>query len=292
MGKGSGGEMEFIIVTGMSGAGKTQAVNALEDIGYYCVDNIPPRLITKFAELPSDSEGHISKIALVVDVRSHQLFSEYNRCLTELSNWNFPFRVLFLDCDNQSLLHRYKETRRRHPLQDDETPAIEQAIARERQLLDSAREGAGYVLDTSRLSSAQLRGRVRDLFLRDIHSAMVVNVNSFGFKRGIPSDSDLLFDVRCLPNPFYEEELKELTGLDEPVREYVLRCRQSVGLLPRLTDLIDYLIPLYIQEGKSQLVVSVGCTGGQHRSVAVSEYLAAHFAAKGISVTVNHRDMP
>ncbi len=283
--------MELIIVTGMSGAGKSQAINAMEDMGYYCVDNIPPRLITKFAELPAQSEDKISRIALVVDVRSHELFSEYNQCLDELDAQSFPYKTLFLDCDNATLLNRYKETRRRHPLQDEGNASIEQAIIRERILLTAAKERADFVVDTSHLSASQLRAKVRDIFLRDIRQSMVVNCSSFGFKNGIPTDCDLLFDVRCLPNPFYVEELREQSGLDSAVRNFVLSSKPAQGLIPKLFDLVDYLIPLYIQEGKSQLVIGIGCTGGRHRSVVFCEMLAAHLAEQGVSVTASHRDI-
>jgi len=283
--------MELLIVTGMSGAGKSQAANALEDIGFYCVDNIPPRLITKFAGLPRDSGGRIDKIALVVDMRSRQLFSEYALCLDELTERGQPFRTLFLDCASAGLLARYKETRRRHPLAGEEDPDIEEAIARERLLLAAARERADYVVDTSQMGAGELRARVREMFLEDDMESMVVVCTSFGFKHGTPADCDLLFDVRCLPNPFYDDELKELTGLDDPVWDFVRSREETKGLLPKLFDFIDYLIPLYIREGKSQLVVGIGCTGGKHRSVVVCQLLAAHLEGKSLPVTVRHRDI-
>ena len=283
--------MELVIVTGMSGAGKTQAINALEDIGYYCVDNIPPRLITKFADLPRESGEQISKVALVVDVRSYELFSEYTHCLDELKGRETPFKTLFLDCGNATLLNRYKETRRRHPLMEKEELTINQAIAQERKLLAAAKERADFVVDTSHMAAAGLRARVREMFSRDAGGSMVVVCTSFGFKHGTPSDCDLLFDVRCLPNPFYVCGLRELTGLDKAVRDYVIQSPEARGLTPKLLDLIDYLIPLYVQEGKSQLVVGIGCTGGQHRSVAVCELLAAHLAGNGTTARTSHRDI-
>ena len=284
--------MELVIVTGMSGAGKTQAINALEDIGYYCVDNIPPRLITKFALLPEQSSNQISKIALVVDMRSQELFSEYAACLDELEAQSFPFKTLFLECASSQLLKRYKETRRRHPLTQDSNPDIAGDIERERLLLCAAKERADFVIDTSHSSAGALRTLVRETFLQNTHGSMVVVCNSFGFKHGIPADSDLLFDVRCLPNPFYEDDLRPLSGLDSQVRDFVLGNTQTKGLIPKLLDLLDYLIPLYVQEGKSQLVVSIGCTGGMHRSVALCEMLAAHLKDTGISVKTRHRDLP
>jgi len=275
----------------MSGAGKTQAVNALEDIGYYCVDNIPPRLITKFAALPRESGNKISKVALVVDVRSHELFSEYAQCLDELVSRTAPFKALFLDCGSSVLLNRYKETRRRHPLLEDDGLGIDQAIAQERCLLAAAKERADFVVDTSHMGAAQLRARIREMFLQDAGSGMMVVCTSFGFKHGIPSDSDLMFDVRCLPNPFYERELRDQTGLHAPVRDFVLDCPATQGFIPKLLDLVDYLLPLYLQEGKSQLVVSIGCTGGRHRSVVICELLAAHLAKNGAAVSTRHRDI-
>ena len=283
--------MELLIVTGMSGAGKSQAANALEDIGFYCVDNIPPRLITKFAALPCDSGGRIDKIALVVDMRSRQLFSEYALCLGELTESGLPFKTLFLDCADTQLMTRYKETRRRHPLAGEEDPDTQGAIARERLLLAGAREKADFVVDTTHMGAGELRARVREMFLGDDVGSMVAVCASFGFKHGTPADCDLLFDVRCLPNPFYDDKLRELTGLDGPVWDFVVGCQETQGLLPKLFDLIDYLIPMYIREGKSQLVVGIGCTGGKHRSVVLCQLLAAHLEGKGVPVSVRHRDI-
>ena len=283
--------MELLIVTGMSGAGKSQAANALEDIGFYCVDNIPPQLITKFVGLHLDAGEHGGKIALVVDMRSRQLFSEYALCLDELEERRISFKTLFLDCADNQLMTRYKETRRRHPLTQEEAPDIERAIAKERLLLSTARERADFVLDTSRMGAGELRTRVRDMFLGDAKDGMVVVCTSFGYKHGTPADCDLLFDVRCLPNPFYEDKLKELTGLEGPVRDFILDSWEAQGLVPKLFDLVDYLIPLYIREGKSQLVVGIGCTGGRHRSVVLCQLLAGHLEKKGLPVKVRHRDI-
>ena len=283
--------MELVIVTGMSGAGKSQAICALEDIGYYCVDNIPPRLMLKFAQLPGQSGGRIGKVALVVDVRSHELFSEYCECLDELKTQVVAFAVLFLDCEDAILLKRYKETRRRHPLGSEEGTDTQDAIAQERGLIAEAKAGADFVVDTSHMGAGELRARVGEIFFSGIGSGMRVICNSFGFKHGIPADSDLIFDVRCLPNPHYNPELRPLTGLDRPVSDFVMSTPQAQGLIPRLLDLLDYLIPLYITEGKSQLVISVGCTGGRHRSVAFCELLAAHLEQGGSRVTIHHRDI-
>lgn len=282
--------MEIVIVTGMSGAGKSQAVESLEDVGFYCVDNVPPRLLLKFAELPLYSHGSLSRIALVVDVRSRDMFAEYRSCLAELSEKGYTYKTLFLDCDDRTLLRRYKETRRKHPLTDENLPDTERAIRDERVLLNFARQNADYVIDTSMTSASQLKSRIKEIFSSGVNSSMTVSCRSFGFKHGTPVDADLMFDVRCMPNPFYIDELREYTGLDAPVRDYVMSFKEAQELVPKLFDLIDYLIPLYCAEGKSQLVIAVGCTGGKHRSVVFTELLAAHLKEKGSRVFINHRD--
>ncbi len=283
--------MDLIIVTGMSGAGKSLTINALEDMGYYCVDNVPPRLVAKFAELPMQSDGKIARIALVVDVRSKELFAEYVACLDELEATESQIKTVFLDCDDATLLRRYKETRRRHPLLSSEVTSVEQAICKEREMMSTARERADYRVDSSHLSAAKMRSYIQELFSDGISQSMVVSIYSFGFKYGTPTDADLVFDVRCLPNPFYVEELRELTGLDAPVREYVLQFKQAQGLIPRLLDLLEYLMPLYVQEGKSQLVIAIGCTGGKHRSVVFTQLVASHLRDIGNDVHASHRDM-
>jgi len=283
--------MDFVIVTGMSGAGKTQVINALEDVGFYCVDNVPPRLLGKFADLPAQSDGKIAKIALVVDVRSRDMFAEYIACLSELADSKYQFKTLFMDCDDKTLRIRYKETRRRHPLLSDKVTSVDKAITLEREMLESAKARADYVIDTTLSSPTQIKNRIRDMFSANADDSMMVICTSFGFKYGLPGDADLVFDVRCLPNPYYVPELKEKTGLDEPVREYVLSFPQATGLIPKLLDLIDYLLPLYRQEGKSQLVVAIGCTGGKHRSVVFTRILVAHLVQRGAVVSTNHRDI-
>ena len=283
--------MEFIIVTGMSGAGKSRAMTALEDIGYYCVDNMPPKLLTKFAELCLQSEG-LSRVAMVVDVRGGQMFDDLFEGLPVLHRMGGEYKILFLDCDDQVLARRYKETRRQHPLVgEDGITTVYQAIEMERGLLKPLRDRTDYLVDTTHLSSAQLKERVTELFLGDSTQAMVVQCMSFGFKYGYPAEADLMFDVRCLPNPFYEPELKHKTGLDGDVRDYVRETDATRGFESRLYDLVDYLLPLYCDEGKSQLVIAIGCTGGKHRSVALTEALAQHIRDAGVRVTVNHRDI-
>lgn len=282
--------MPFLIVTGVSGAGKTRAINALEDMGFYCVDNMPPSLIPKFAELCMQTRDSLSKVAIVTDVRGGLLFNSLFDSLDELKKLGGDYKILFLDSDDQVLIHRFKETRRIHPLSLNGITVTE-ALRKERQILRPARERADYIIDTTNLSPAQLKERLRVLFIGEGKTAMIVNCESFGFKYGLPSDADLVFDVRCLPNPFYVDELKHHTGLDEPVRQFVLKSPETQGFVTRMFDLVDYLYPLYCREGKSQLVVAIGCTGGHHRSVTLAELLFRHLLDNGIRASVNHRDI-
>ncbi|MFR1435319.1 MAG: RNase adapter RapZ [Acutalibacteraceae bacterium] len=283
--------MEFIIVTGLSGAGKSRAVNVLENIGFYCVDNMPPKLLPKFAELCLQSQDKLSRVALVIDVRGGRQFEGLLDSLDELKRQGGEYKILFLECSDQVLARRYKETRRQHPLAASCGGSVIKAIELERTLLKAARARTDYLIDTSYLSPAQLRERLVGLFLGSEKSGMQVQCMSFGFKYGYPAEADLVLDVRCLPNPFYVDELKHKTGLDQDVRDYVLDKDVTKGFQTRLYSLIDYLLPLYSEEGKSQLVVAIGCTGGKHRSVALAEELARHVADQGIKVAVNHRDI-
>jgi len=282
--------MELVIITGVSGAGKTRAINTLEDIGFFCVDNIPPKLIENFADLCGQSGSSIRRIAIVVDARSAEMFGDLGEALADLDQKGLKYRILFLEADENVILHRYKETRRRHPLLDCGCETVEEAIREEWRMLQDARERADFIIDTSLLTNAQLRERILSIFSED-GNGMVINCISFGFKFGLPAEADLVFDVRCLPNPFYVEELKHRTGLETPVQEYVMSFPQAQGLLPRLYDLVDYLIPLYKAEGKSQLVVAIGCTGGRHRSVTFAQHLFEHLQQQGHHVSVNHRDV-
>jgi UPF0042 nucleotide-binding protein len=283
--------MEFVIVTGLSGAGKSVAVDALEDIGFYCVDNMPPKLLPKFAELCMQAQGKMSKVAIVIDVRGGTMFNDLSESLDELKGQCGEYKILFLECDDQVLARRYKETRRQHPLAPDNDNSVVKAIAAERLLLKPMRARTDYLIDTSHLATAQLKERIVALFMGDSQAAMTIQCMSFGFKYGYPAEADLVFDVRCLPNPFYVEGLKHQTGLDKGVRDYVLDRDETRGLLDRLHSLIDYLIPLYCNEGKSQLVIAIGCTGGKHRSVTLTEELAKHISEGGHRVIVNHRDI-
>ncbi len=283
--------MDFLIVTGLSGAGKSRAVDALEDIGFYCVDNIPPQLIPTFCTLCGNAKEKMERVAVVTDVRGGDMFSTLFASLEELNEDQISYKILFLDAADRVLINRYKETRRRHPLWEETGGSIEDAVRLEREMLRPVRERADYIVDTSLLAPAQLKERISALFLGDTSDALMIHCVSFGFKYGIPSEADLVFDVRCLPNPYYVEELKHLTGLDEPVSRYVLEWEQTKGVVKRFIDLIDYMIPLYCNEGKSQLVIAVGCTGGKHRSVTLAQLLYDHLQEKKMRVSVNHRDI-
>ena len=283
--------MEFLIVTGLSGAGKSRAVDALEDIGFYCVDNIPPKLIPTFYDLCAKAGNTFSCVAVVTDIRGGDMFSSLFETLDDLRNEDKRYRILFLDANDFVLINRFKETRRKHPLAENNLGSLEQAVKLEREILRPVREKADYIIDTSFLSPAQLKERISNLFLGDASQALMIHCVSFGFKYGIPTEADLVFDVRCLPNPFYIEELKPLTGLDEPVYSYVMKWEQTKGFVQRLISLIDYMIPLYCDEGKSQLVIAIGCTGGKHRSVALAQLLYDHLLEKGHRTSVNHRDI-
>ena len=282
--------MQLIIVTGMSGAGKSQAVRALEDIGFYCVDNMPPKLMLKFAELCRQSTEPIRRVALVMDVRSGRMFDDLLASLRALSSAGQAYRVLFLDCSDEVLCLRYNETRRRHPLEDD-NERVEDALIQERELLEPIAALADYRVDTTFLSTAQLKKQITDYFADEPGDTMTVRCMSFGFKYGFPAEADIMLDVRCFPNPFYVPELKHQTGLDRPVQEYVLHSEDTRLFLHNLYTLLDQLIPLYINEGKSQLVIAVGCTGGKHRSVTITEELARHIRQTGHRALTAHRDI-
>lgn len=283
--------MEFLIVTGLSGAGKTRAINALEDIGFYCADNIPPKLIPTFYELSRQAKGTLSRVAVVTDIRGGDMFASLTETLDHMKEDGMDYKILFLDAGDSVLVNRFKETRRKHPLADNCLGSLEEAVRLERGVLRKVRERADYIIDTSFLSPSQLKERVSSLFLGDASDALMIHCVSFGFKYGIPTEADLVFDVRCLPNPFYVEELKNLTGLDEPVRSYVMKWDQTQGFVTRFLDMIDYMVPLYCNEGKSQLVIAVGCTGGHHRSVTIAQLLYNHLLEQNLRTSVNHRDI-
>ncbi len=294
--------MRFIIVTGMSGAGKSAAIDALEDVGVYCVDNIPPALIPKFAHLGQNGQepSGIDRVALVVDARGlrsnlggSDALQELMNALAELDREKVSYQILFLDASTEELINRYKITRRPHPLRS-RSDTLSRAINQERELLRQVRERADIVMDTTQLSSAQLKNNIHELFRSDdpAQSDFIINCISFGFKFGVPADADLMFDVRCLPNPFYDPQLRPKTGLDQPVRDYVLDSQKTQGFLTRLYDFIDYMIPLYRDdEKKSQLMIAIGCTGGKHRSVTVALELSEHLRRQGLRVVTSHRDI-
>lgn len=283
--------MELVIVTGMSGAGKSCAIDTLEDIGFFCVDNMTPQLIPTFVKLLHDSEEQREKVAFVADIRLGDSFSNLFNALEELRVMKVEYKILFIDADNEVLMRRYQETRRKHPLSNNKTQELQDVIAKERELLKKARNIADFIVDTSLLNTAKLKERIAKLFLDDVVNTMKINVASFGFKYGVPKDSDLVFDVRCLPNPFYVPELKNRTGLESEVKDYVMQFEQAQGLVPKLLDLINYLVPLYRAEGKSQLTISIGCTGGKHRSVVFAELVKQSIKDKGYNVSSYHRDI-
>jgi UPF0042 nucleotide-binding protein len=283
--------MQLVIVTGMSGAGKSRVVDSLEDMGFFCVDNMTPKLIPAFVGLLNDSAEIREKVAIVADVRLGDSFSHLFSALEELKGVDCEYKILFMDADNDVIFRRYQETRRKHPLFSDSSKSLKDVITEEREMLQSARDIADFVIDTSYLSTSQLKEKIAKLFVNDVTKTMKISVVSFGFKYGSPKDSDLLFDVRCLPNPFYVPELKPKTGLDSEVFDYVMSFDEAKKLEPKLTDLVTYLVPLYISEGKSQLTISVGCTGGKHRSVVFAEIIYNAIKDNGFNVSVFHRDI-
>lgn len=283
--------MRFVIVTGMSGGGKSTAMKMLEDAGFYCADNMPVALIDKFAELLAMPNSGIQKAALGLDVRADQSFEDVKKIITSLQASQYSVEVLFLEASDQILLKRYKESRRVHPLSVDGD--LMQGITRERNLLASIRENADYVIDTSNLLTRELKAELDRIFVKnEKYNSLMINIMSFGFKHGIPQDADLVFDVRFLPNPFYIDELKHKTGLDKEVQDYVMAYPEAHEFLDKLSDMISFLIPNYVKEGKYQLVVAIGCTGGQHRSVTLAGELFNRFRDQGeYGLTLRHRDV-
>lgn len=282
--------MRMIIVTGMSGAGKSTVLKFLEDMGYFCVDNMPPSLIPKFAELCGNPSSGIENVALGIDIRGGRLFAELFTFLSEVKDDNGKYEILFLDAKDEILVKRYKETRRNHPLARGER--IMSGIIRERELLRDIKKRADYIIDTSHMLTRQLRSQLSEIFLEDKgFDSLMITVLSFGFKYGIPADSDLVFDVRFIPNPFYVSDLKNLTGNDVAVRDYVMKWDEARIFLDKLTEMCAFLIPNYVKEGKNQLVISVGCTGGKHRSVTLANELYNNLKNSGHSVVIAHRDI-
>ena len=285
--------MEFVILTGLSGAGKTNTLHAMEDSGFYCVDNLPPLLLDTFYDLcDSSTDTRLKKVAVVADARSGELFADIPEVLSKLRLDGKRFKILFLDAKPDVLLVRYKGTRRKHPLIGEITSgSLEEAVALENDLMKGVREMADYVIDTTMMTPNELKKRVTTLFSADAGDTLLVTCMSFGYKYGIPPEADLVFDVRCLPNPFYIKELKALTGLDEAVRSYILDFDVSKRFVEKLYDYIDFTLPLYREDGKSELVIAVGCTGGRHRSVTVARLLNTHFLENGQKSSIHHRDI-
>lgn len=282
-------DLRLVIVTGLSGAGKSQVLKSLEDLGFFCVDNLPPAFIPKMAELSVQSEGKISQVALGVDLRGGEFFDSTLKALTELEEGGFPYQILFLEAADEALVRRYKETRRRHPLAPQ--GRVLEGIREERERLQALRGRASTLIDTSDLTPSQLREKVVEMFTGDRQlQRLIVTVVSFGFKFGLPMDADLVFDVRFLPNPHYVEELREHNGRHPAVREYVERWPVTRRFERRLISLMLFLLPQYINEGKTQLAIGIGCTGGKHRSVVIAENLAAALRERGYSVLTEHRD--
>ncbi len=282
--------MNFLIVTGLSGAGKSMAVNALEDIGFFCIDNIPAGLLPRILDFAQQGENQLSRVAVVMDVRGLRSVEETRRALDALDEKKMPYDILFLDANDNTIRRRYKETRRVHPMTITEGISITEAIAKEREILQPLRERAKYVIDTSMLSAAQNRERVCGLFLNKGECSMSLSVMSFGFKYGLPQEADIVFDVRCLPNPFYVPELKNLTGMDQAVVDYVMAAPESQELLRRIESFLEYALPLYVKEGKSQLMIAVGCTGGKHRSITFARKIGEYCQKLGYQPSVQHRD--
>jgi UPF0042 nucleotide-binding protein len=287
-----GEEMEYLhilIITGLSGAGKTQAINCLEDMGYYCVDNLPPALIPKFVELSLQSEGRVNKVALVIDIRGGDFFPALSQSLNELKENNILYEILFLEASDEVLIRRFKESRRSHPLGS--TWRLHEAIQEERRIMKEFRGRANLIIDTSQLTPKELKERLTSLYSGRKLGGFSINLISFGYKAGIPMDSDIVMDVRFLANPFYDPAMREMTGQDPEVIDYVLNSPVTRSFGRRFLNLMKFLIPHYISEGKTNLVVAIGCTGGQHRSVVLAEYIGKQLEKSGYRVLIKHRDI-
>ena len=283
--------MRLIIVTGMSGSGKTTALKMLEDAGFYCVDNIPLTLVEKFVELVAMPENEIDKMVLGLDVRADLHFEEAHEILKSLKDKGIPLEILFLDSDDNSLINRYKETRRLHPLAP--YGRVEDGVKKEREILEDLRKDADYVLDTTNLLTRELKAELDRIFVKnESYNSLMVTVTSFGFKYGIPNDADLVFDVRFLPNPYYIDGLRAKTGNDKEIQDFVMGFPESGEFLDKLTDMVSFLIPNYVKEGKYRLVIAIGCTGGRHRSVTLANGLYERLKDKGeYGIKLDHRDI-
>lgn len=281
--------LHVLIITGLSGAGKTQTINCLEDLGYYCVDNMPPALLRKFIELSMQSEGKIVKVALVIDVRGGDFFLNLSQSLFEMDENHLAYEILFLEASDEVLVRRFKESRRRHPLAPNDR--LLDAIRMERNILEELRGRANVILDTSDTTPRQLKEKLIELYSENLTGSFSINVVSFGYKMGIPLDCDIMMDVRFLPNPFYDPTMTKQTGEDEEVIRYVLGSEITKSFSKRFLNLLKFLIPHYIKEGKTNLAISIGCTGGQHRSVVLGNYFGQQLRKQGYNVIIRHRDL-
>ncbi len=283
--------MDLLFVTGLSGSGKSRVINALEDIGFFCADNLHPKLIPTFVDLILQSKEKRERVAFVIDMRVGGSFNDIFVSFDELKRRNIEYKIMFLDASTDVIVNRYSETRRKHPLSDKYEESIVDAIEAEREILKPVRHLADFYVDTSTMTPAECKERISAMFLTNSDNAMKIRILSFGFKSGVPVDANLVFDVRCLPNPFYINDLKHKTGLDKEVFDYVMKFEQAETLLEKIKDLLTFLIPNYIVEGKSQLVIAIGCTGGHHRSVVFAEQLFKHLTENGYSPSISHRDI-
>ncbi|NLB52029.1 MAG: RNase adapter RapZ [Syntrophomonadaceae bacterium] len=281
--------LHTLIITGLSGAGKTQVINCMEDMGYYCVDNLPPALLTKFVELSLQSEGKVDKVALVIDVRGGGFFRDLSHALEEMEENSIPFEIVFLEASDDVLIRRFKESRRRHPLASN--ASLLESIRQERGMLEELRGKANLVIDTTNLSPLELKTKLQSIYCERNTRGFVVNIISFGYKLGIPMDSDIVIDVRFLANPFYNPGMRNLTGEDQEVIDYVLSSPVTKSFMRRFINLLKFLIPHYIGEGKTNLAVAIGCTGGQHRSVVLADYTGKKLKNMGYKIVVRHRDI-
>lgn len=281
--------MKVIIITGLSGAGKTQAVNFLEDFGYYCIDNMPPALIKNFIDLVLSEQSDIKKAAFVVDIRGGEFFGDLQSAIDQLKESQTDYKVLFLDTTDDVLVQRFSETRRVHPMTGKATTL--ETLAKERELLEDIKKSADYIIDTSRMKAADLKTKLNDIFSSErTLNTFVINIISFGFKKGIPLTADMVMDVRFLPNPFYVKSLKKLTGNSKKVKAFVLKQKESLEYINRVVEMVEEIIPSFEREGKNHLNLAFGCTGGQHRSVVVANEVAKIFRDHGRIVTLEHRE--